>query len=107
MEVCNYMNCNCMHVHMHVHMHALFMHMFVGVCVIECMLMLHVHACMHACSFASYSIKYFLTLNLIHYFTAALSTKRDPSNQQNVMSNITTKKKQLTDINHSITFNSI
>ena len=62
---------------------------------------------MHACLLlASYSIKYFLTLKLIHYFTAALSTKQDHSNQQNKMSNITTEKKQLTNINHSFTFNS-
>ena len=32
--------------------------------------------------------------------------EQDHSNQQSKMSNITTAKKQLTDINHSFTFNS-
>ena len=51
---------------------------------------------MHACLLVAYSIKYFLKLK----------RKRDHSNQQNKMSNITTEKKQLTDIDHSFVFNS-
>ena len=64
-------------------------------------LVLHVHACMHTSS-----IKCFL--KLIHYFIAALLTKRD-LNKQNKMSNMNTEKEDLeqsTDIDHSFTFTS-
>ena len=65
-------------------MHAPLVHMFVGVC--ACV---HVHVTcirMYACLLVAYSIKYFLKLKLISYI-AALSKKRDHSNQQNKMLN--------------------
>ena len=54
-------------------------------------------------------MKRFLTLKLIHYFIVALSAKQDLSKQQK-MSNITTEQKhlkQLTNIVHSLAFNSM
>ena len=61
---------------------------------------------MHACILVACILFYKIKLKLIHYFIAALLKKRDHSNQQNKTSSITTEKKQLTDINHSFTFNS-
>ena len=68
---------------------------------------MHAHvtlACILACLQLA-SIKCFLTLKIIHYFR---TTKQDFSRQQK-MSNMTTEKKdlkRLTDIDHSLTFNS-
>ena len=80
--------CNYMHVHVYT------------ICAHACMLMLHKHVCLQLAS-----IKRFLTLKIIHYFRR---TKQDLSKRQK-MSNMTTAKKdlkQLTDIDHSFTFNS-